>query len=526
MAEDARGLGNETIEADLCIIGAGAAGITLASKFANSNIRVLLLESGGPSIDRETERLNSEATVTGLGYPLQASRLRFIGGTTNHWAGNCYRFLERDFEAKPGIAHTGWPIRLSDVEPFLPEASQIALFREEPADWDPADWRKRLHTAAWDIDPGKFTSRVTFLANNPATDDKTFANYLPRFEKAPNVRFLTNANVVELIGGGSVESARVRTIAGNEMTVRAKTFILATGGVENARLLLASRRSNPNGMGNQNDQVGRYFGDHVVISQYFVRNPDIPLDRLILQQPFYRDTEAFSHFVIGDEAFREQGLDDVFLRFDPVPEKPREGELALWRLKDAVAGGSPGQIKGADVVAAITRPHESGGALLRRAVCRNGDPIAFKVAGRLTPRPHPDSRITLSDRTDKVGMPIANLNWALADEGKHSLHRAFELFAQEAGRLNLGRFQLTFDPAQPWPDYPEMDVGFHHTCSTRMSDDPRNGVVDRNCRVHGMDNLYVAGSSVFSTAGSGSPTMMLVALSLRLADHLRKERFA
>lgn len=527
--EDARALGSQSLETDLCIIGAGAAGITIASRFAGSGVRVLLLESGGEAIEREVEQLNANATVTGLGYPLHAARLRYIGGTTNHWSGHCYRFLDRDFAPRAGIANTGWPIALSDVAAYLPEASKLVLFRDDPVDWSPDRWRQRLKTKGWPINPGLFETRLTFVAPvDPATGTRSFARYAPAAARASNIRFVHHANVTELVGspdGTRIEQATVRTLAGGETRVRAKLFVLAAGGVENARVLLASRRPFAAGLGNGHDQVGRYFTDHVVIYQDFARNPAVAMDRLMAFQDHPGNLHTVSHFLLTDAALAREGLDDVFLRVTPIYDPLSTGAIAAKRIQDGLAEGRPGSIRMADVSAALGHPVETVAWGTDRGYCR-AEPVRYRVAARLEPRPLADSRVTLTNRVDAVGMPILNLHWALAEEGKRSLHRSLQLFAQEAGKHGLGRLRLSYDPAAPWPDFPELDIGYHHTGTTRMSADPRQGVLDRDCRLHGVANCYVAGSSVFPTSGSGSPTMMLTALALRLSDHLKQEHFA
>ncbi|MCC2976469.1 GMC family oxidoreductase [Sphingomonas sp. PL-96] len=490
---------------------------------------MLLLESGGEGIEREVEQLNANATVTGLDYPLQASRLRYIGGTTNHWSGHCYRFLDRDFAPRPGIANTGWPIGLADVAGYLPEASKRVLFRDDLVDWSPERWRHRLGTKGWPLDPELFETRLTFVAPiNPQTGNRTFARYAPPVTKAPNIRFLHHANVTELVGsaeGTRIEEATVRTLAGTETSVRARLFVLAAGGVENARVLLASRRPFATGLGNGHDQVGRYFTDHVVIYQDFARNPAVAMDRLMAFQDYPDGTHTVSHFLLTDAALRREGIDDVFLRVTPVYDPLTAGGAAAKGIQDSLAQGSAGSIRAEDLSTAIGHPVDTAGWAVDRGYCR-AEPTLYRVAARLEPRPVADSRVTLTDRRDAVGMPILNLHWTLAEEGKRSLHRSLLLFGQEAGRRGLGRLRLSYDPKASWPTFPELDIGYHHTGTTRMSADPRQGVVDRNCRVHGVGNVYVAGSSVFPTAGSGSPTMMLTALALRLADHIKQEHFA
>lgn len=529
MRLDARKHGGDGIVVDLCVIGTGAAGITLARKFAGSGVSVLLLESGGETIEDETEQLNANATVTGQPYPLAASRLRFIGGTTNHWSGHCYRFENRDFVDNVKAEVAGWPMSFTDIEPYLPEAASMALFRNTEPNWDPDHWRRTLKTKAWPLDKAVFKTRLTIVSPlSPDTNDRSYAAYLPETLKNQNINMLDHANVTELVEHGlsnEIQHAVVKTLAGNSFIVKAKCFVLACGGFENARLMLASQSRDDAGIGNGHDHVGRYFTDHVVVSQKMVRNTAMPMDALMAFQDLPGRQRIVGHFMLTESMLAQEGLDDVFLRITPDDEPLPASVGSARRLRDAVGALDFGGIESSDIAAVITSPGELAMQGVARGYCAN-DPTLFTIAARLVPRPQKDSRITLKKDRDAVGMPIANLHWDLADRGKYSIHRTLQLYANELGRVSAGRVRVDFNPADPWPEYPELDVGYHHTGSTRMSVAPENGVVNTDCRVHGLKNLYVAGSSVFPLAGSGSPTMMLTAMTLRLADHLKRSFFS
>jgi choline dehydrogenase-like flavoprotein len=139
---------------------------------------------------------------------------------------------------------------------------------------------------------------------------------------------------------------------------------------------------------------------------------------------------------------------------------------------------------------------------------------------RIDSVPNPDSRVTLSDRRDALGMPRVRLDWRLEALDYHSARRALEIVGAEVGRAGIGRVRVTLDDPSKWPE--DLAGGYHHMGTTRMSNDPHRGVVNRNGRVHGVRNLFVAGSSVFPTAGSGTPTLTIVALALRLAERLKR----
>jgi len=526
---DANKIGEKIISADLCIVGGGAAGITIANKFADTGVSVVLLESGGDTMDRETEKLNSNASVTGEPYMMAASRLRFFGGTTNHWSGRCFRFRDHDFTAMGGPEIVGWPISLKDVSGYYQRAAELALFQSKPVEWSPDYWRKRFGTPAWPIDPKLFPVRTECFARPHAdTGNRTYAAYRKPLDTAKNVRVIQYANVTELIENpdrSAIEEAKVRTLAGTEFTVKARVFVVATGGMENPRLLLASRRRSDAGIGNNHDQVGRYFTDHVRILQDFVRNPaNQPDDRVNFTEVPGDDMFVFNHYLLSDDVLDKERLDSVLFRFRTVYAKS-DGVAAASRLAGGVASGDMSQVTSDDLGLAIGNLGDIAAHATDRLYCHS-EPITYLMSATVDPAPIADSRITLRPELDAVGMPMINLHWSIPENTRHSMHRALQLFGQEAGRSGAGRLRLTFDPKKPWSSVTGFVCGNHHTGTTRMSDDPKTGVVDRSCRVHGVSNLFMAGSSVFPTVGGGSTTMMITALALRLADHLKQEHFA
>ncbi len=526
---DANRIGEKAVSADLCIIGGGAAGITIANKFVDTGVSVVLLESGGDSMDRETEKLNSNATVTGEPYMMAASRLRFFGGTTNHWSGRCFLFRDHDFKAMGGPQVMGWPISLKDVDGYYKEAAKLALFQTNQVEWSPEYWRERFGTPAWPIDPKLFSVRTESFARPHAdTGNRTYAAYRKPLDTAKNVRVIQYANITELIetpDRNAIEEAKVRTLAGAEFRVRARVFVLATGGLENPRLLLASRGRSDAGIGNNHDQVGRHFTDHVRILQDFVRNPANPPDeRVNFTEVPGDDMFVFNHYLLSDDVLDKERLDSILFRFRTVYAKS-DGVAAASRFAGGVSSGDVSRVSADDLGLAMGSLGEIANHTADRLYCRS-EPITYLMSATVDPAPSADSRVTLRPELDAVGMPMMNLHWSIPENTKHSLHRALQLFGREAGRSGTGRLRLTFDPKKPWSSTPGFVGGNHHTGTTRMSDDPKTGVVDRSCRVHGVSNLYIGGSSVFPTVGGGSTTMMITALALRLADHLKRERFA
>ena len=549
------------VETDVCIVGAGAAGITLAREFNGQRFRVALLESGGFDFDAETQSLYKGRT-TGIPYfKLDEARLRFFGGTTNHWGGLCRPFDPIDFEPRPGVPWTGWPIRRSDLDGFYPRAAQIVHLTA--SNWSIRYWSRRDNSSP--ISTGRrVLSRLVQIV--PPVFRSFGTTYRSEIDRSRNVVSYLHANVTEIDTDEAARTAthvRVATLSGTRFSVAARLFIVAVGGIENPRLLLASNRTQRSGLGNQHDLVGRFFLEH----PRFRAGVLVPLEEN-LSTRFYEPHRAGKGEIEGylaptDDVKQSERLVDVQIRLDPLTSDvfaPRdiaalrgllgtgsptdehiEGfgrqveliarDLGTWHR--FVVPGSLLPVPYPDVLGKLARSSR----LERRALIPAlfGDIAAFsyeKVSGRpltagiglttrISPAPNPDSRVTLMSTRDRIGMPRAQLNWELSPIDRRSVIRTLEIFGAAVGAAGIGRVRIVFDEdARSWPT--DTAGGWHHMGTTRMSDNPKLGVVDANCKVHGTTNLFIAGSSVFATGGSGTPTLTLVALALRLAGHVKR----
>ena len=547
MVADARTVpADSTVETDVCIVGGGPAGITLARRLAGRRLRVLLLESGGTEIESDTQAL-AEGEQDGLPYfPLQGSRLRYLGGTTGHWGGTCRPLEPADFEARDGVPLSGWPIGRSDLDPYYPEAQRLVGVGE--MDWATEPWAKDSRFEPFDLD-GKVETRVGRLVKKK--DRRWGTLYREELERAENLRVLLHANVTELEtdeAGGRVVRARVATLQRRRFTVQARWFVLAAGGIENARMLLLSDRRHPRGLGNEHDLVGRYFLEHPRFKGAILVPSSPALDGRFYTTHRVGDKDVEGYLALPAARQREEGLVDVQIGLRPVYQGRFEGiedaddvdaigdrdvravatDLMTWHR--FTVPGAPLPVPYPEVVGKL-----AGSGVERRGLVPQvlGDIATFaytKFAGsaplrhlelitRIASAPERDSRVTLVRERDELGLRRGRLTWALSPIDRRSVVRSLELVGAAVGATGLGRLRILVDEDdREWPD--DLAGGWHHMGTTRMSDDPRRGVVDRNCRVHGVDNLYVAGSSVFPTPGSGTPTMTIVALALRLARHL------
>jgi choline dehydrogenase-like flavoprotein len=450
--------------------------------------------------------------------------VRAFGGTTRHWVAPgdetwAARPLDPvDFEARPGIRHSGWPFDRAHLEPYYAQAQ--ALCRLGRFDYDPAHWAGEAPGSPLPLPTG--TVETTMFQHGAAD----FGGYYEELVRAPNVTLLLHASVVELATGedpGLVDRVEVRRQDGSRCSVRARRVVLAAGGIENPRLLLLSRRVHRRGLGNDHDLVGRFFAERLSARSGYV----VPATAdLVGLTGFYDVHDAPGVAVQGalrvaDAVQRErQLLNCAFFLGTRSRSMTAEAvrsvaTLAKARRRRPLPAGTLGHLRN------IATGLPDLGAFALDRVRRPGDERSVLVLRvQAEQAPNPDSRVTLGGRRDRFGLPVARVDWRPAESDRASIRasqQAIDAALREAG---LGHVELMLGDEQP----PALLEGnFHHLGATRMHADPRQGVVDADCRVHGVRNLYVAGSSVFPTYGCSNPTLTLVALAVRLADHLRKD---
>ncbi|MEZ5734233.1 MAG: GMC family oxidoreductase [Novosphingobium sp.] len=526
MLVDARSVPTGTIvETEVCIVGAGAGGITLAREFNNSGIGVVLLESGGDKLEQATQDLYAG---TNIGRPYEMfpiSRFRFFGGTTNRWGGAwCDLPSPLDYEERDGVPHSGWPFPLSDLEPWYRRAHKH--LRLGPFGYSLADWG----IASSDIpEPFKgphFICRV--LQQAPRT--RFGPHYRSELKKSSNVTVYLHANAMRFEGGengGPVRQVNVGVLPDGRFTVRARIFIISCGGIETARLLLLSENDAGVGLGNQHDLVGRFFMLHLEYSGGTIELKDPYVD-LAFQTgengAKYKRLGAMRRFVsyicLSDEIRRQRKLPAMRIRF----RYPRSPELdALWRLVNRI--GTKAELV-RDLVSALRKTADLAIYIVRRIIYgRNKPPVPLsEIPMNCTAEqlPNPNSRIGLGKDVDAFGLRRVVVDWQLTAEDQRGIVTADQLLREELERSGFGRLRSNISTAcSEWPD--DLRGDQHHMGTTRMHRDPKQGVVDENCCVHGVENLFVASSSVFPTSGTFNPTLTILALAVRLADHVKQQ---
>ncbi|HEX3755497.1 MAG TPA: GMC family oxidoreductase [Rhizomicrobium sp.] len=492
---DARTIPNGTVlTPDIAIVGGGPAGISLALALADSKLDVVLLESGGTNFDPRIQKMYAGAEA-GVHYtPLDAGRLRFLGGSTNHWGGFCRPLDGIDFEVRDWVPHSGWPFGRSEIEPYFARAQ--SLCEAGPWLYDAAGNAVTDQGAPLALgNGGIYTSWFQFSKTQGSVLPTYFGHrYAGDLNRAKQLKPLLHANVTAIrlaLDGGRVDRLDAATLTGNHFTVKPRCTVLAAGAMENARLMLASNDVMTPGIGNQNDLVGRFFADH-----------PIPRDvgTLVLFSgaiaPFYSNNISLPNGAI------------LRAVFSPTAEFARARNV----VGSLTTVEQPAQLDATGIAAVVTTAEALG-------VDASGAK-AFSLGCGMELKPDPERRLTLTSERDALGMPRLKLAMRIADSDFALYRQTLAELGRQLLAAKTGMLRLNLSHREEWLS--KMDWGNHHLGTTRMSTDARSGVVDADCKVHGIGNLYVAGSSVFPTYGSSNPTMNLVALTLRLADHLRK----
>jgi len=501
---------NTEVQADVCIIGGGAAGITLALDLASDHRRIAVFESGGFEFSPETQRLY-EGEVTEQGFiPLDADRLRFLGGATNHWSGSCRPFDASEFE--------GWPFAKTALEDYYRRAQEILQLG--PYTYDPQDWITD-QTPLLDFgSSARFENRM-FQYSSPALRFGTA--YSNELRNASNVSVYLNANLVDIETNRSaseVSGVALACLHGRRFRAHARHYVLATGGIENARLLLSSDRVRQGGLGNDYDLVGRYFSDHPVVYNTATIHFADPQPKLA----FYDVNVVRGQMVQGYLApsptlQKEQQLPAFILGFSLGPTSAGDNAKGSLQIayRNLLSGNLPRSMKyhARNILIGVQRR-----ALRLYHKLPGLAPVDYTTTYSVELPPDPDSRVTLMNTVDALGMRRVKLDWRLPADFIETLRRAHQVLGEEFSQHNLGTLHLNpgTDSLKATKNF---SSGHHHMGTTRMHVDPRKGVVDANCRVHGIGNLFVAGSSVFPTYSSDDPTMTILALTLKLSDHLK-----
>jgi choline dehydrogenase-like flavoprotein len=523
--EDARRLdATRPLECEVCIVGGGPAGIAVALELAAAGRNVCLLEAGGLAHEPRSQALLAGETAGSPYPPLVETRCARLGGATGVWAGWCRPLDAIDFEARDWIPGSGWPIAREAILPQLARAHTLCGLG--PPEYDPAAWEASTGTSRLPLGGG-FEPAVFHTRPHRFGEAHRAA-----LAKEPAIRVLLHAVALRLEragDGGRIARLRAGTLDGRRFDVVAGRYVLAAGGIENARLLLLSGDSPERAIGNGHGLVGRYFMEHGFVNagSFVPRNRALPL---AFHQPFAPAAGAGGAvravIALGAGAQREARLLNGALFFHPAYESHAAFDSpevrAMLEIGNALRGRAvPGGF-GRRAATALRAPGKLATAVLRKLASGGGQPARWRTRALFECAPEPANRVTLGGAKDAFDRPVARLEWRVGERDLASaieLHRRFDAAVRAAG---LGHYDWRLPP-DPGAWREAVEGGKHHLGTTRMSRDSTQGVVDAEGRVHESPNLYVAGSSVFPAGGYANPTLTLVALAVRLGRHLASQ---
>jgi choline dehydrogenase-like flavoprotein len=533
---------------DVCIVGSGPAGITVARELSTCGLRLCVLESGRARPTPQGDRLRA---VRSEGIRIKDySRERVFGGASTTWAGLSSPLDPIDLEPRPFLGRPGWPLVREELLHFYAEACR--RYRFAPLEFFGPLGFGALRANGEVLPEWDGIDEKVFLA--AAAPQNFAAEHRAAFER-DGVDLYLDATVLRLEGersSGRVERASLRTTAGRELRVRANAFVVAAGGIENARLLLVSRDLCDRGLGNEHDQVGRCLMNHP--KNY---HGILHLARPLTELPFYfgclyQGYAGYAGLRLPESVQRERGLLNSYVRLEPLfPWSGSEGVESLVAivkrsrfalrafqarrrgkvvtLRDYSETGDDSELQnerktaiewlglGWNVVRDSPRVSRY---VYHRLLERSKPPVrAVRLRNFMEMEPDPENRVLLSDERDPHGQRVPIVRHRCTELDKRSLVAVHAALARELPRVGLGRLETGLAAAEPWPI--DQDAS-HHMGTTRMGADARSSVVDSDCRVHTVPNLYVAGASVLPTSGCANPTFTLVALAIRLARLLER----
>ena len=435
---------------------------------------------------------------------------------------------ELDFTERGWIPHSGWPITFSELSEHYDKAQEYCQLGRNA--YLAQDWISDF-TELPDFETDNLLPRVWQFSSPPLHFGQAYQQAL---EKLPTVAIYTHANVTNLnldSSGREIVSVDIATLNGKNGTLKAGQFVLACGGIENPRLLLASNDVSEKGIGNDNDLVGRFFMEHIEVESATITGFDGNQMRQLKRVRSQSGVEVGVAFCTPESKQKELeiGNGGAFIAAPPRISKSN-GWTAFLAYRDALLKARLPKNALDNLSQLLVDFDTMAGVFALRlqgketsAILDKGSINIISIAEQV---PNPASRVTLSGKKDLLGNPQANLNWQVTDLDKHTVQSTMELIATEMSRLDIGRVKieewLQAGSGSEWS--PRLRGGHHHMGTTRMADSPTEGVVDKNCKVHGIDNLFIAGSSVFPTGGYVNPTLTIVALSIRMAEHLKSIR--
>ena len=493
-------------KADFAIIGAGASGITLSIELEKLGFSVILIEGGDLNYSKRSQDLYSgNFSKRDLPYGLRDSRMRYFGGSTNCWAGVMAELDEEDFEKRNWIPYSGWPFSKKELIPWYRKAVSILNFN---------------HNEIFD---NSYPS-INGMEIRPTSSAKTRlfgVHFRSRLKNSKKIKVFTEANFSKMIrkdDGKTVESIKIKTYNKKSTTIFAKNYIISCGGIENARVLLNTKTKDLKAIGNNYDNVGRFFSDHPIApSATFITLDSNDYKTSVYNHENYKN---IFHYKLPYAIQKKYKTLNICLTLWPEFNELNNEVLAAWNIKKYFSDPKNYSLSYDDIRKTLSNPYGVYKAMKSRF---NNNKERISVRFQMEQSPNPNNRVSLINEKDELGLNKINLNWDFSEIERHSIDIAISRFADGLHQAKIGSIKLDDKLISNRKELPfDLRGGNHHSGTTRISDQPNNGVVDSNLKVYDTNNLYVCGSSVFPTNGWANPTFTIIALSLRLANHLKK----
>ena len=535
------------LDCDVVVVGTGAAGMTVAGEFLKSSMSVIVLEAGGAGFESDTQDLYKGEVLDRESHgPLDKYRQRRFGGTTSVWGGRCSPMDAIDFEQRAYVPHSGWPVRPDELDAFYArshEYLELGKFSYKSAD--------SLANGSAPLLPGLKSQDVLQDTIWRFSLPKDFAKLTPQaFKESKNLRIYFHANCTHVQmnpEGTHVIGLKASSLLRNEFTVRAKYYVLATGGLEVTRLMLASRDVCLNGIGNDHDLLGRFYASHIsgdmCLASFTPKGGPLIWDYDRTPDGVY----CRRQFRFSEDTQRREGLHNFrcILSIPPMAD-PSHGNPILssgYLVKRFLVDKIPPEYS--KELAGYMTPSRRARAHLKNVVLGAPEMAKFSfmwLNQRIIPRrklpsislenknnvynlhfdaeqaPNPESRVMLGEDRDSLGVPRLRVDWKTTSADIESVVRSFKLLKREFAASGVATMLAEESEVAKF----QCGVGSHHYGTTRMAEDSSRGVVDSNCCVFGTDNLFITSSSTFPTASFANPTMTIVAFGIRVADHVKK----
>ena len=515
----------QILHADVCIVGAGVAGLVLAHELMSTGRKIVVVDAGGLAYSTESQDFYKAGKLPDSFPDTSVTRLRMLGGSSNHWENSTERFDPIDFERRDWVPDSGWPFSYDELNAHYRQAESYCGVGTDGYDFD--FWAGLAESE--DISQGSKDTE-TAIAKSALPPTQFYAKLSATLEAAENVTIVSNANIVDMRYSrveAVVNALQFKSKLEEKHEIRAGTFCLCAGGIENARLMLAFNETFENTLGNLDDNVGRYFMEHPVLraAHFYPLNCarlPVAFNGFVNQNRYVR-----YRLKITEAALKKHRTNNLRLYLIPQGELVMShGVASSHVLKDSLQSGEwPSQF-GQHLVNVLTDLDSIVASLRKGAgsyqASAGPDFAGYQVISMIEQTPDRNNRVRLGDVRDAHGSKRIEIDWRVSQLDRDLAWKTLQLLSTDRALNRRGRFRLLHErESRIWGS--QMGFSAHHMGTTRMSDSKKLGVVDADCRVFGVKNLYISGSSTFPTGGHVPPTLTIVAMAIRLARKLERE---